>query len=110
MCVKQIWYLPRHIVRFDESHKQKQKKAGPVLPFNLYLSDKFESVSERIGTRKPQAVLAAVGKDWKALSEEEKEVYRERLREIQKEQASAASEATSGNDKQTDNDEKAQSE
>ena len=90
----------------EESQKLNVKcQKGSLRAYNLFAADRFNSVAERLGTKDTKLVLSALGKEWRALSDEEKELYHERLREILKKRAKAANE----NDKQTDNDEKAHS-
>ena len=71
-CLTFIYY------RVDKSQKPKYYRNS----FVLYSKENFGAFAERLGTKDFKVVSQEIGKAWKALSKEEKEAYKVRMREL----------------------------
>jgi hypothetical protein len=55
--------------------------------FVLYSKENFVAFAERLGTSDFKVVSQEIGKAWKALSKEEKEAYKVRMKKLNQQQA-----------------------
>lgn len=65
--------------RLTEENKVKQKK---VKSYGVFSKENYEAFAKRLGTKEMNVVSKEIAKAWAALSEEEKNVYRERANEV----------------------------